>query len=293
MDEKYLTKMKSPLVSVIIPAYNVAAYLPATIGSVLAQTYPSVEIVVVDDGSTDDTADVLAPYAQERKIIFLRQANAGVAAARNAALRVAKGEFVALLDADDLFMPKKIERQVAYLMAHPACDVSCCDIFHFFDGEPEKLFRFGGVDYSGDDVFPNLLRRSFINPLTVVMRRSAVDRIGFFNERYHGTEDYDFFLRLAYAGARFEHLAETLGKYRMRRDGLSYKPASEIYRKKTNLEIVAAIVGRMSPAERKQYRTASILFRHRIRLWYAELAGYFPPLVWLHRRIQKKRLAST
>ena len=278
------------LVSLIIPAYNAGRYLNETISSVLAQTYHAIEVIIIDDGSTDDTATVLAQYKNKPRVRVIRQENKGVAAARNTALRVAKGEFIALLDADDIFLPNKIERQVAYLKSHPACDVCYCNILHFYDGEPEKTFQLQQNYYSGVEVLPHLVRSFFINPLSVVMRRSAVDRIGFFDERYRGPEDFDFFLRLAYAGAGFDHLPEVLAKYRMRRDSLSYNPRAEIYRKKMGLQIVKELTARMTPAEQKKYDTAGAIHAWHMRVWYAEAEGFLPPLRWFRQWRQRRRL---
>ena len=114
---------ENPLVSVIIPAYNVAPYVAAAIDSVLAQTYQPIEIIVVEGNSKDGTRAVLEPYIEKKLITYLHQEGKGLSNARNIGIRQAKGEFVALLDADDIFLPEKIEKQVGYLIAHPDCDV--------------------------------------------------------------------------------------------------------------------------------------------------------------------------
>ena len=114
-----MTLDAQPLVTVVVPAYNSSAFLRQAVDSALGQTYPFVEVIVVDDGSTDGTTEVVAGYGS--KIVFIHQRNAGVAAARNTALRVARGELVAYLDADDVWDPDKVRRQVEFLAAHPEC----------------------------------------------------------------------------------------------------------------------------------------------------------------------------
>src|SRR3989344_3204500 len=109
---------KNKIVSVIIPAYNAGHYLGEAIESALAQTYPAVEIIVVDDDSTDNTQEIAHWYSAERNIIYIHQENKGLSAARNAGIHAAQGEYIALLDSDDIFLPSKIERQVAYLESH-------------------------------------------------------------------------------------------------------------------------------------------------------------------------------
>lgn len=284
--------MEKGLVSIIMPAYNAGQYIKDAVDSALAQTYSNIEIVVVDDGSTDDTAAIMARYAAEKRINFIQQKNQGVAAARNTALAVAKGEFVAFLDADDLFLPNKIEKQIGYLQAHPECGVCYCDIFHFRANAPDKFLFLEQGMYSGDEVFERLLQRFFINPLSVVARRSAIDVAHGFNPQYRTAEDFDLFLRMAYAGVRFEHMPEKLAKYRMQSASLSYDPRAQIARKKNHLAVIVDQAARMSAQERERYRVGSIIFRHRLRLWYAELAQFLPFLTWAHQRIQKDRLVS-
>ena len=282
------------LVSVIIPCYNAAAYVREAIDSALAQTYPNVEIVVVNDGSTNNVQTVLESYIQKKSIIYIHQENKGLSGARNTGIKSSHGEFIALLDADDMFLPNKLERQVGYLMAHPDCAVSYCDVFHYYEEEPEKMLRLN-YDYpSGDAVFPALLYKNFVNPLTVVLRRSVFDRVGYFDEPMKQfAEDWDFWVRAAYAGMHFDHLPETLAKYRMRKTSLSYNRTLEVKRKSTVVHIFERLSAGMTPEERARYHMSSVLFHHRIRLWYAKLAEIFPVLARLHQRVQKKRLGST
>ncbi len=282
--------MRNPLVSIVIPAYNAAAYVREAVDSALAQTYAEKEVIVVDDGSTDGTAEVLASYRDAGAIVYVRQENKGLSAARNTGIRAAKGEFIALLDADDIFLPDKIGRQVAYLLAHPECGVCYCDIYHFYEEEPEKMRKLDYRYYSGDEVFPNLLRMNFINPLSVVLRKSEIDRVGVFNESYRRSEDWEYWMRLVRHGVRFEHLPEILAKYRMRKASMSYDWRSEIHRKRMTLQIMEAVNADMTPAERKKYKMPSIVRMNRGKLWYAYAGTYFPLLQWLPRWRQKNHL---
>lgn len=125
-----------PRVSVLIPTYNYGAFLPAALESVFAQTYTDYEVIVLDDGSTDDTAEIVAGYPQVR---YIYQEKAGIAAARNRLLEEAQGEFVAFLDADDLWAADKLEKQLHYLNAHPDCCLVFTRVKNFFDGPPEEM----------------------------------------------------------------------------------------------------------------------------------------------------------
>ena len=205
------------LVSIVIPSYNTEKYIKEAVDSALAQTYTPIEIIVVDDGSTDNTKNVLGPYLERNAITYIYQANRGLAGARNTGIKASRGEYIAFLDADDIFLPEKVARQAAHLDANPKCDISYCDLYHFWDEEADKLFKLQYQYYSGADVLPHLLEKSFIAPLSTVFRRSTFETYGMFDENFRRSEDLEFWLRLSYSGANFCFLPEILGKLRMRR----------------------------------------------------------------------------
>src|SRR4051794_36269759 len=121
----------NPLVSVVIPAFNRAFILPEALDSVLAQTFKDFELIVVDDGSTDDTEEVLRPYVERRGVRFLPQANQGPAAARNRGIEAARGKYVAFLDSDDLWLPIKLSVQIPRMEAHPEAVMSYGNVLNF------------------------------------------------------------------------------------------------------------------------------------------------------------------
>ena len=191
-----------------------------------------------------------------------------------------------------MFLPNKLERQVGYLVQHPECGVCYCAIAHFYDDKPEESLKLDYSYYSGDQVLPNLLRKNFINPLTVVLRKSEMDRVGLFDESYRIGEDWEYWMRLSRNGVMFFHLPETLAKYRMRKVSMSYGWKSEIPRKAMTLRMIKAVNDEMTPEERKRYNMPAILRMHRAKLWYAYAGTYFPPLRWIHKWLQTKRLGS-
>lgn len=278
------------LVSVIIPAYNAAAYVKEAVDSAIAQTYPNKEVIVVDDGSTDGTRAVLEPYIKKKAIVYLHQENRGLAGARNTGVRSARGEFVALLDSDDIFLPDKLERQVGYLVAHPNCGVCYCDLWHFYDDAPGHMLKLNYIYYSGDEVFPRLLKMNFINPLSVVVRRSEINRVGLFDETYRRSEDWEYWVRLAYHGVRFCFLPETLAKYRMHKGSLSYGWSVKAAEKETVLRIFKTLRDKMSREERRRYHMQKVVWGHTMKLWLTYVGDYFPPLQWWHAWRQKRRL---
>lgn len=193
--------MSRPLVSVIVPVYNAERYLAEALESLFAQTYRPVEIIAVDDGSTDGSADLLTEYSD--RIVTLRQPNAGPAAARNAGLARAQGEFISFQDADDRLHPRKLERQVAQLEAHPLLELSVCLVENFWDGDPaEEAARLA------ERQLPKLFRGVVMQ--AVLARRSLFERIGGFNEAMRFCEDTDWYLRAAEAKVYGYWLEEVL-----------------------------------------------------------------------------------
>lgn len=186
-------------ISVIIPTYNRALYLGDAIGSVQAQTYPYVEIIVADDGSTDNTAQIVAGFGDAVTYISLSH-RGQPAATRNAGLRAASGEFVAFLDSDDVFLPNKLALQLAVFDTHSEAGLVYSNGYFFRDDPSEPTgYVLDGLPSPSDDVFPELLRGNFLAPSTVLIRRACLDVVGMFDERpdFFAVEDYDMWLRIA------------------------------------------------------------------------------------------------
>jgi glycosyltransferase involved in cell wall biosynthesis/SAM-dependent methyltransferase len=181
------------LVSIVIPCYDHARYLPQAIGSVLAQSYAPVEIVVVDDGSRDDTAGVAARYREAR---YVRQENQGLAAARNAGMRAARGDFLLFLDADDRLLPHAVEAGMECLLAAPdAAFASGGYRFVAADGSPLQEMPVAELQ---PDPYAALLRGNRIGMhATVLYRRGPLEAVGGFDPSLRACEDYDVYLRLA------------------------------------------------------------------------------------------------
>ena len=184
-----------PLVSVVIPAYNAEAYLAEAIDSVLAQTYPNIEIIVVDDGSRDGTASVAGRYSG--RIVYLYQDNSGQAGARNTGIRVSRGAFIGLLDADDAWEPEKISEQMKVFRDRPEIGAVNCGFF--------PMDAAGGVrDAVPAKSFPDW--RSFLEELSVhnvltasavLAKRECFETAGLFDEQIKGAEDWDQWIRIA------------------------------------------------------------------------------------------------
>ena len=211
---------RAPRTSVIIPTYNRSAYLREAVNSVLSQTRPALEVIVVDDGSTDDTLRVISSYGQSVRCVS--QANRGVSAARNSGIAAARGDYVAFLDADDSWTPDKLQRVHDVLAADPALDAVCHDV----DVVAPDGAVTGSRAYRLDERDPYtqlLYRGNFLTTSAMTVRRDVLEREGGFDERrdWVTTEDFDLWLRIARDGGRFAIVPETLGRYLVHPGGAS------------------------------------------------------------------------
>lgn len=216
-----MTLYKSTLVSVIMPAFNAAAFIAESIDSVLAQTYSDWELLVIDDGSTDATAAIVsAKVAEDRRIIYLYQENGRQAKARNLGLMHAKGRLIAFLDADDLWLADKLEIMVDEFISGSQ-DLLFSDSYEFegrfsFDGEGGNAKRMGIVarEYAGFDGLSEFLEINRI-PMSTVICRSDIVVTEQFDEMMTPAEDYDLWLRMLIRGCRFRALSAPLAAYRL------------------------------------------------------------------------------
>ncbi len=267
-----LPENKNPLVSIIIPTYNSAVYLAQAIDSALTQTYQNIEIIVVNDGSTDDTESIIAPYRKNPKVHYIVQGNKGLSGARNTGIRAAKGEYIALLDADDIFLPEKIKEQVVYMQHHPSCALCYCDLYHFWDGQPEQKMKMRYTYYSGEEVFARLLEGSFIAPVTVLIKKEVFETLGYFDEVMRQyAEDYEFWLRIARAGLRIEFLPKTLALLRMRKEGNIQGLSNQPKMKEVGLQVIERYAQHMTTEEKEKYNIEAIIARAKKKLLFAYL----------------------
>lgn len=183
-------------VSAIIPTYNSAPYVCDAVDSLLAQTYPLDQIIVVDDGSVDDTAERLRRYGD--KITYIWQANAGPPAARNRGFRHVTGDFVALLDADDLWVPDKLARQLDYFKRRPQCGLVYSDMKTFDENgiieHSVKISR--NLQLPSGYIFPQMFDETLFQTSAVIMRKACVELVGDFDVSLRMGDDYEYFLRV-------------------------------------------------------------------------------------------------
>ena len=226
-----MDKSRSPLVSVIIPAYNAAGFIEGTLDSVLSQTYRNIEVLVVDDGSRDETAEIVSSISEhDHRVILVRQPNSGVAAARNRGIRKSKGEFIAPIDADDIWYPQNIEKQVDCVVQ---ADESVGVVYAWSVDIDEEGFLTGGFRASPieGDVYPTLLSHYFLgNASASLIRRACFEKVGYYSSTFkqrnaQGCEDWDLYLRIA-EHYQFRVVPEFLVGYRRVTNSMSRGYAS-------------------------------------------------------------------
>ncbi|HWR21787.1 MAG TPA: glycosyltransferase [Verrucomicrobiae bacterium] len=225
-----MQESQSPLISVVIPSYNRAALLPRAITSVLTQTFSNLECIVVDDGSTDHTEQVLAGFPDPRLRVVRLPGNGGYSRANNTGIQVARGELIAFLDSDDEWRPEKLECQVARLREYgdPMATVVYCRCM-VRDALSGRMWRRPHRIYEGD-VFPYLLEgwHPTTPSLFLVDRRSLL-KVGGFSETLPSAQDYDLWLRLAEASFRFVATDEVLVvKHEYSDDQMSDDPTTPV-----------------------------------------------------------------
>lgn len=209
-------------ISVVIPAYNAAAFVGEAVRSVLAQSRPADEVIVVDDGSTDDTAARLAEFGPPVRAV--RQANGGVSSARNRGVREATGDLIAFLDADDVWHPRKLEMQVPALLADPALGLLGTGTFAWPGAVPALAEP---LPPARPVALTDLVVRNAFTASSVVARAEVLRRAGEFDVRQQGTEDYDLWLRVARLAA-VANLPTPLTGYRVATAGSLSKNAARM-----------------------------------------------------------------
>jgi glycosyltransferase involved in cell wall biosynthesis len=229
---------RTPKVSVIIPAHNTAPFIAETLDSVFDQTFRDFEVIVINDGSPD-TAELeaaLRPYID--RIFYLTQENQGLPGARNAGIRIARGELLAFVDSDDIWMPNYLSAQVQFLDSRPSVYASIADVLLFGSTMEPVVWRMLKEGTGPVLTFEQMLKREGGQlPSATVARRQRVLQIGMFDEQLRIGEDVEFCVRLCFPDGAIGYLGQVLVKYRQRSDSLTADPR----RRKWNVAEIAAL----------------------------------------------------
>ncbi len=186
----------NPQVSVILPTYNRAHFLKDTLGSLVSQTFKGFEVVVVDDGSTDGTPDIIKTYSSKINLRpLISRENHGVSWARNQGLRASRAPWVAFLDSDDTWMPKKLEIQMKYLEKNP--DLQICQTEEIWIRNGRRVNPMKKHEKKGGSIFKRCLELCVVSPSATMISRKLLDEVGAFDEDLPACEDYDLWLRIS------------------------------------------------------------------------------------------------
>lgn len=203
------------LVSVIVPAYNYAAFLAEAVNSALRQSHSNIEVVIIDDGSTDNTVEIAQGLMQQNaRVRYVHQANQGLSAARNTGIKNAKGEFLVFLDADDVLHEHKVAAHLEHFLSDEKIDISYGSSRYFISDAPEKTYATIALDeqdwmpkVSGDaeTVMPALVVNNIMPVCSAMLRRRVVEVVGDFDTALKSLEDWDYWLRAAAVGCVFAY----------------------------------------------------------------------------------------
>lgn len=307
-------------VSVIIPAHNAGRTIEETLQSVFAQTWRGFEVIVVNDGSTDATARVLAPHIAAGRIVYLETANGGPSGARNCGIARARGEFIAFLDADDLWLPDKLEKQLRRFEQTPQIGLVYTDMVNFSRNGEGATTLFQQKQPVAGRILDRLFFGNFILTSTVLVRKAALHAVGGFDPNLWVNEDIELFLRLA-EQIEFDFINEVLVRRRLRQGSLIHTCGEQIHlqdlalidtwcRRRPDLfrpddpairkrkALIHARLGeacwhgfRFGPARQEFYSALRGGIRNR-RLMLMLLLSYFPPSVrllkWANRNRRRK-----
>ena len=248
----------SPQISVIIPTCNRAWTLANAIDSVLAQTLSPKEIIVVDDGSTDDTPDLLAAYG--KRIRVFTQPNQGVSAARNLGIRHSTGDFIALLDSDDSWKPEKLACQMDFFFDHP--DAMICQTQEIWIRNGKRVNPMQKHAKPSGMIFELSLRRCLVSPSAVMMKKTVFDIKGMFNQNFAVCEDYDLWLRISTDIPIYLIDRPLTVKYGGHDDQLSRSHSQDRYRIASLLHLVQS-----GALNREQKAAASAVLQEKCRIY--------------------------
>ena len=314
--------MSSPRISIVIAAYNAAATVSETLATVAGQTYRDFELIVVNDGSRDETPAILQSHARSWPwMSWVSQENSGVSAARERGIELARGEYVSFLDADDLWMPNKLEAQMAEFDRDETVALVCSDALDFWPDHDERMTLFQQKAPARGSVLRQLFSANFIYSSAVVVRKSALLAANGFNGGLKVNEDYDLWMRLA-EQLKFGYVNQVLVRRRMLLSSLTRANQMACYEQ--DLKIIdhwvarrpdlfsedsdqvqcrrALILARMGyyhlasrnfSQARDAYRRAMKLGQHDRATIARALAAFFPPaalLFWKTKAIARRSI---
>lgn len=293
------TRETEPLVSVIVPAYNVTEFIGEALDSVLSQTYLNYEIIVINDGSpdTEDLERALKPYMS--KIVYIKQENRGVSAARNSGIRAARGPLIAFLDADDTWLPNYLDVQVKLIQDDPTIDVLYPNVWLFGDSSDTGEEFMTVCPSNGAVTFESLLSQECNVSNCSIARRDVIIRAGLFDESLRSVEDFDLWLRVIKLGGCITYHRTVLARYRRRPGSLTADP---IWLTAHILQVLRKVRSRtdLTPREREALESSYHRFDATLKLqegkrafFSGDTAGAIQKLTEANRFFRNRKTAFT
>jgi glycosyltransferase involved in cell wall biosynthesis len=259
---------KVPVVSILMPAYKVDQYIGEALDSVFAQTFKDYEVIVINDGSPDQLEQVLEPYLD--RIVYLKQENSGQSAARNRAIEIARGRYLALLDPDDIWKPEYLSVQVALMESDPTISVLYSDAELFGNPHYEGKTFMQTCPSEGEVTLKKLITEECNVMISAIMRRNDVWRVGLFDESLRSSEDFDLWVRIAKQGRRIAFHRQPLVYYRRRPESLS---ADDTAMCKSILKVLEKVARmELTPEEAAAVRQRTVHYQALLRLYEGKRA---------------------
>lgn len=278
-----------PKVSINIPCFNSEKHIAETLQSVLSQTFEDFEIILVNDGSTDMTEEIIKTFSDPR-IKYYYQKNMGLSKTRNKQLGLSSGDFIAFLDHDDIWLPTKLEKQIQLFENQPKVGLVYCDTIFFNDkGDVKRLYS-NRVPPRGN-VFRQILKNYFLAMPSVVIRKQALEsQQQWFDENFSMSEEYDLFIRIAHDWD-FDYVNEPLAKWRMHSTSLTFSKRELVSRE---TELIMAKFIKIYPNFESKYKSELVAMKAFTQYQYALLdwekghsqnaRSRLRPLIWLNIR---------
>jgi len=260
-----------PKVSIIIPTYNQSQYLEEAIESVLNQTYKNIEIIIVDDGSTDNTSEVVKSF--DNKIIYIQQKNKGASGARNTGIKKANGQYIAFLDADDMWLKNKLEKQIEFIQNNPEIGLLGTGCYQMID--MSKMIHKKIFPAKNEILQKDLIKYNPFIQSSVMIKKDVFNHIDLYDEKFKESEDYDLWLRIAqkYKVANLEQSLVTKKYY-----------AKGLSKDKDNKQLYFALKAKKNSINRGQY--SKLYYFYILKSWI------FMKMPFFIRKIIRKHLLN-
>ena len=269
--KEYMINYESKI-SIVIPTYNQAEYLQEAIESVFSQTYKNTEIIIIDDGSTDNTLKVVNSF-NDNKIIFIQQRNKGASSARNTGIKEANGEYIAFLDSDDLWLKDKLRKQIDFMRENQKVGLLGTGCFQVID--TNKMIYKKIFPHKNEILQKDLIKYNPFIQSSVMVRKNVFNDIGLYDEKFKESEDYDLWLRIAQK-YKIANLKQALVTKKYSKAGLS--------KNKDSKQLYFALKARKNAISRKQYPKSYYIYI--LKSWI------FMKMPFFIRRIVRKRLLN-